>query len=122
MSLFISATHGSKDNRRCQPSNRTCIFKTFSPRVSAEYALRECTVTPRCPFSQKWRHLCLHRYTPRTLYVEAVDLVADFLETELERAGIAEFFADVRGMSEEELDAWVAVMGRKVNDAAGFVR
>ena len=59
----------------------------------------------------------LNEATEQVLAVKAVDVIADFLEGELERAGIAAFFADVRGMSEAEFDAWVAVMGRKVNDA-----
>lgn len=42
----------------------------------------------------------LNEATEQVIAVKVVDLIADFLEGELERAGIAAFFADVRGMSE----------------------
>ena len=75
---------------------------------------------PRClpiPMTTQVDIPILNEATEQVLAVKAVDVIADFLEGELERAGIAAFFADVRGMSEAEFDAWVAVMGRKVNDA-----
>lgn len=62
----------------------------------------------------------LNEATEQVLAVKAVDLIADFLESELERAGIAAFFEDVRGMTDAELDAWVGTVGRRVNDAVNL--
>ena len=52
--------------------------------------------------------------------MKAVDLIADFVEKELERAGIATFFEDVRDMSEDQLQVWLARNGRKMNDNIDF--
>ena len=59
----------------------------------------------------------INESTEQLIAIKAVNVIADYLEKELEKAGINEFFQGVSTMSEKNVDKWVANAGKKVNDA-----
>ena len=59
----------------------------------------------------------INEATEQIIALKAVDVVADHMELELEKAGFAVFFDGVRDMSEKDVDKWVKGVSGKVNKA-----
>ena len=59
----------------------------------------------------------INESTEQLIAIKAVDVIADYLEKELEKAGINEFFDGVTNMSEKDVAKWVDKSTKKVNDA-----
>lgn len=59
----------------------------------------------------------INEATEQIIALKAVDVVADHMEAELEKAGLATFFDGVRDMSEKDVDKWVKGVGERVNKA-----
>ena len=57
----------------------------------------------------------LNEETEQIIALKAVDVIANYMEEELKRAGIAQFFDGVRDMSEKDVDDWVKGVTTKVN-------
>jgi len=59
----------------------------------------------------------INEATEQIIALKAVDVVADHMEAELEKAGLATFFDGVRDMSEKDFDKWVKGVTERVNKA-----
>lgn len=59
----------------------------------------------------------INEATEQIIALKAVDVVADYMELELEKAGLAVFFDGVREMSEKDVDKWVKGVSVKINTA-----
>ena len=59
----------------------------------------------------------INEATEQIIALKAVDVVADHMEAELEKAGLATFFDGVRDMSEKDVDKWVKGVTERVNKA-----
>ena len=59
----------------------------------------------------------INEATEQIIALKAVDVVADHMEAELEKAGLATFFDGVRDMSEKDVDKWVKKVGERINKA-----
>ena len=59
----------------------------------------------------------INEATEQIIALKAVDVVADHMEAELEKAGLATFFDGVRDMSEKDVDKWVKKVAERVNEA-----
>ena len=82
---------------------------------------REHVPTDSHIIDAKTRVLCatpiINEATEQIIALKAVDVVADHMEAELEKAGLATFFDGVRDMSEKDVDKWVKKVADRVNEA-----
>ena len=58
----------------------------------------------------------LSEETEHVLALKAVDVLADQLEAEMKKAGVAEFFADARSLDAKGVDEWAKKIAAEINE------
>lgn len=58
----------------------------------------------------------LSEETEQVLALKAVDVLADQLEAEMKKAGVAEFFADARSLDAKGVDEWAKKIAAEINE------